>query len=194
MPAGASYPFSGHAPWTRGLQCRCMSKPRLLLVSVLATLALAGSAAAQTRDPSTNTALAILDECLTALRGGTPFDTAMSQRGFKRGSTGGWVKSVGGSVIAASTGTTTFKSGGQGKLCAITITPQSTDPQGLDAAVAARARPWTLKYMSPAPGNGGGVMSGWADLERQGLMAITVNQAPGSGSVGPNTTISVIWR
>lgn len=166
---------------------------RHLIFAAAVALLLAGPAAAQTRDPSTNTALAILDECMAGLRGEASFDAAMSRRGFQRSSNGGWVNRVGSAIISASTGANTIR-GAQAKLCAVTMTPQSADPQGLDAAIAAKARPWNLKYMSPGPGNGGGAMSGWADLDRTGLMAITINQAPGQGVVGPNTTLTVIWR
>lgn len=166
---------------------------RHLIFAAAGVLLLASPAAAQTRDPATNTALAILDECLAGLRGEASFDAAMSRRGFQRSSNGGWVNRVGTAIISASTGTNTIR-GAQARLCAVTMTPQSTDPQGLDAAIAAKARPWNLKYISPGPGNGGGVMSGWADLDRTGLIGITINQAPGQGSVGPNTTLSVIWR
>jgi len=160
-----------------------------------AILFVATPAAAQTRDPATNTALAILDDCIAALRGGPSFDTVMRNRGFKPGSAGGWVNGVGGgSVIVASTGVNTLRTGGQVKLCAITLTPQSTDKAGLDAAVASRARPWNLKSMPPGPGNGGGMMSGWASLEGQGLLAITINQAPTVGRAAANTTLSAIWR
>lgn len=166
---------------------------RHLILAAAGVLLLASPAAAQTRDPATNTALVILDECMAGLRGEASFDAAMSRRGFQRSSNGGWVNRVGAAIISASTGTNTIR-GAQARLCAVTMTPQSTDPQGLDAAIAAKARPWNLKYISPGPGNGGGVMSGWADLDRTGLMGITINQAPGQGSVGPNTTLSVIWR
>lgn len=166
---------------------------RHLICAAAGVLLLASPAAAQTRDPATNTALAILDECLAGLRGEASFDAAMSRRGFQRSSNGGWVNRVGGAIISASTGTNTVR-GAQARLCAVTTVPQTTDPQGLDAAVAARARPWNLKYVSPGPGNGGGTISGWAELGQTGLMAITINQAPAQGNVGANTTLSVIWR
>lgn len=165
----------------------------LPLLAAAAALLAATPAAAQTRDPATNTALAILDECLADLRGEASFDTAMSRRGFLGSGNGGWVSRVGSAIISASTGTTTI-GGGPARLCGVTMAPQTTDTQGLDAAIAARARPWNLKIIRPGPGNGDGVMSGWGDLSRAGLIAITINQAPGQGSVGPNTTLSVIWR
>lgn len=168
---------------------------KALLLLLAAALLVATPASAQTRDPATNTALAILDDCIASLRGGASFDTAMRSRGFKTGSAGGWVNGVGGgSVISASTGGNTMKSGAAVKLCAVTLSPQTADGAGLAAAVASRARPWTLKYMSPGPGNGGGTMSGWANLQGQGMMAITVNEAPSVNGARANTTLSVMWR
>lgn len=165
----------------------------LPLLAAAAALLVATPAAAQTRDPAANTALAILDECLADLRGEASFDAAMSRRGFLSSGNGGWVNRVGPAIISASTGTNTIK-GAPARLCGVTMTPQTTDAQGLDAAIAARARPWNLKVIPPGPGNGDGVMSGWGDLSRNGLMAITINQAPSQGSVGPTTTLSAIWR
>lgn len=170
-----------------------MKQTRRLLLAAAALIVLSTTAAAQTRDPSTNTTLAILDECLASLKGEASFDAAMTRRGFQRSSNGGWVQRVGPAIISASTGTNTIR-GLPAKLCAVTMAPQSSDPAGLDAAVASRARPWNLKYMSPGPGNGGGQMRGWANLDGSGLIGITINDAPAQGNVGPNTTVSAIWR
>jgi hypothetical protein len=167
----------------------------LSLIAAAVALLLASPAAAQTRDPASNTALAILGDCLGSLRGGPSFDTVMRNRGFKPGSAGGWVNGIGGgAVIAASQGSNTLSSGVAVKLCGVTLTPPTTDAAGLDAAIASRARPWSLKYMSPGPGNGGGVMRGWANLQGQGLLAITINEAPSVNGSRASTALSAIWR
>lgn len=167
---------------------------KLSLLAAAAAFLIAGPAAAQTRDSATNVALAILDDCVNALRGGTPFDTVMSRKGFNRASNGGWVSGVLNSVVVASSGPKTLQGGIPAQLCVITVGPATTDMAGLEAAVAGRARPWNLQYIAPGPGNGGGTMSGWANLQGQGLIAITINAAPASGGAPSNTTLSAIWR
>lgn len=168
-------------------------RPLLVAVAAFAALPAAAPAVAQTRDPIANTALAVLDDCLVAARGGAPLDAAMAGRGFKPVN-GGWVNRIGDSVIAASITASSLQGGTPVRVCAITLAPLSGDMAGLDANLAARGRAAGLTYFAPGPDNHGGTVSGWANLDGRGLLAITITRSPATGGTPANATVSAIWR
>lgn len=156
-----------------------------------AALLLAAPAAAQPEANVSRAMIATLDLCLNVLKGQASWAAGLDAQGYETTSSGGRVKPVGSAVVASSMGSNTVR-GASARLCEITASPQVIDKTLLNNALAARAG--GLPPMGRGAIDGGGVMDGYADLNRTGLIALAITDRPASGGGQATTSISVIWK
>jgi hypothetical protein len=164
---------------------------RRLLPACAIALLLAAPAAAQSDSAVTNAMVSTMDLCLRVLRGQADWQSGLDSLGYRTVSTGGRVLPVGGSVVASTIGSNTIR-GVSARICEITASPALSSKTALKAALAARAG--GLPPMGEGPISGGGVMDGYADLDRSGLAVLAVTDRPGSGGNPATTSVSVIWK
>lgn len=155
-------------------------------------LLLAAPAAAQSDDAAVSRVMIqAIDLCLGALKGQANWTAGLDAQGYVTPSTGGRVKPVGSSVVASGMGTNTV-GGVTARLCEITASPQLSDKSLLNSALAARAG--GLPPMGRGAISGGGVMDGYADLDRTGLAVLAITDRPAANGGPATTSISVIWK
>lgn len=164
---------------------------RRLLPALAAVLLLAAPAAAQSSDPVTDIMVSTIDLCLRVVRSQASWESGLDALGYTTTSSGGRVKPVGSSIVASTMGSNTV-GGAPARLCEITAAPALYSKTALRAAMAARSA--GLPAMAEGPIEGGGVMGGYADLDRTGLIALAVTDRPAGSSGRTTTSVSIIWK